>query len=205
MLVVYTWKITLDFVDETPSLEDSYANSSAPEPTPSRSRPSTQQLSAKRIINQKKRRSPYATSKNGSEARTPTPSRPLIQASSPSAPNHRIDKSIEQETNESSSSGHSIIASNSDDDYEESATLTEVPQGTSHWFPRSYDPPFANASESTAPLNESLTQSFEAQSKNFEESDYWPYMTVQEAYLMRYFIDKLACWVSFPRLPGSIS
>lgn len=129
--------------------------------------------------------------------------------SSPSATNQRIDKGIEQETNKSSLLEHSLTSSNDDDDYEEPSTLTEVPQeSTTHWLPRSYDPSFANAPESTISLNESLTQSFEAQSESIEEPDYWPYMTVQEAYLMRYFIDELACWVSFPwlpRLPGSIA
>ena len=33
----------------------------------------------------------------------------------------------------------------------------------------------------------------------------WPHANIQEACLMRYFIDELACWVSFPGLPSFTS
>jgi hypothetical protein len=56
--------------------------------------------------------------------------------------------------------------------------------------------PFDDDSESAIPFNEPPLQSIENQHEKSEESEYWPCMTVQESYLMRYFIDKLACWVS---------
>lgn len=197
--------MTLDFVDETPSLEDSYANSSAPEPTLSRSRLSTQQPSAKRIIIPKTRGSPYATSKDDSEAWIPTPSHPSNQIPSPLVANKRIDKSIEVENNESAPPEHSIAALSDEDHYEESAPQTETPQeGATHWLPRSYELSFANVSESTVPFNETPLQSAEAQNEKVNESEYWPHITVQESYLMRYFIDKLACWVSSSQDSGGV-
>jgi hypothetical protein len=199
--------VTLDFVDETPSLEDSYADSSALKPTHSRNCPSAGQLGAKRVTTSKIRENSHATSKDDSEVWTPTPSRPSTQIPSPSVANHRIDKRIEQaKNNESPTSEHSITASNDEGHYEESTTLTEAPrEDTTHWLPRSYELPFANDSESTVHFDEQLLQSIDAQNEKFEESEYWPYMTVQEAYLMRYFIDKLACWVNSSWLSGSVS
>jgi hypothetical protein len=199
-------KVTLNFVDETPSLEDSYATSSAPEPRRSQSRSSARQLRAIHAIYSQARESSYVTSRIDSEAGTPTPSRRFTRASSPSAINQRIVKIIEQaETNESAPPEHSIAASNEDENYEGSATLEDIPQeATTHWLPRSYDLPFANASESIVSFNEPLVESIEHQNENCEESEYWPYMTVQETYLMRYFIDKLACWVSYAWISGAM-
>jgi hypothetical protein len=194
--VAYILKVTLDFVDETPSLEDSYADFSATKPIHFRNCSSALQHSAKRVATSDTRENSYATLRDGSEAWTSTPSRPSTQLLSPSAAK-RIDKRIEEaESNESPRSKHSITASNDEDHYEESVTLTEAPQGDAlHWLPRSYELPIASDSESTIPFNEPLSQLIEPQNENSDESEYWPSMTAQEVYLMRYFIDKLACWV----------
>jgi hypothetical protein len=183
-------------------LEDSYANSSAPEPTLSHPRTSKRQFSGKQITTSKLRESPYATSKEDSEAWTPTTNRPITQVSSPSAVSQGNKEGVkEAEPNVSSPSEHSIVDSTNDSRYQSSAILTDVPQeDPSPWLSRSYDLPFPDNSESSAAFNEPHLQSIELQNEISEESDYWPCMTVQEAYLMRYFIDKLACWVSLPSL-----
>lgn len=195
MIVAYILKVTLDFVDETPSLEDSYADSSAPKLMHSRNRLSARQLSVRMVGISDTRENSHATSRDGSEAWTPTPSRPSTKMPSHSTANQRIDKRIRQTENiESPPSGHSITASSDEDRYEESATLTEAPQEDTAYL--SYELPFPNESESTIPFNEPLLLSIESQNENSDELEYWPSMTVQEVYLMRYFIDKLACWVS---------
>lgn len=183
-------------------MEDSYASSSAPEPTLSHPRSLKRQFSGKQITTPKLRESPYATSKEDSEAWTPTTSRPITQVSSPSAVSQR-NKGVAQEAepNVTSPSEPSIVDSTNDSRHQSSAILTDVPQeDPSLWLSRSYDLPFPDNSESSAAFDEPHLQPFELQNEIPEESDYWPNMTVQEAYLMRYFIDKLACWVSLVSL-----
>jgi hypothetical protein len=183
--------VTLDFVDETPSLEGLHANPATPESADASSRPSARPT-GRGINSPKTRENSYETSRNDSEAWTTTPSGVLAQISSPVA-KRGLDSGVDEvETAESLPSENSNTVPSDNEHYERLATHATVPEENSiHWIPQPFDLPSVNTPESAAPFPQPLAESI-----NPQDSDYWPYMTVQEAYLMRYFIDKLACWVS---------
>lgn len=124
----------------------------------------------------------YATSQSDTESWTPSTSDVITKKTVPTA-NQRIGSGVEQEdVTDSLPSEHSTTVPGNVDGHEEPTAFVAAPGDSSHWAPQTFD---------LAP------EIIDHGSQNFAETDCWPYMTVQEAYLMRHFVDKLACWVGY--------
>ncbi len=192
--------MTLDFVDETPSLTESYAKSSPTEPEISESHSSPWRAGPTESV------SPIPDDAlalySGSESTTCVPeSESVFEQVRPSNPRQTFNNPSE-ELETQSNPEYSLIIHGQGDHRPHVSRYEGNTQGHQMlWLPQNLDFPDRSPPGSLQPPVESLRLPAQPSGSRNSDSDYWPDMNAQEAYLMRYYIDKLACWVGFVSHP----
>jgi hypothetical protein len=190
--------VTLDFVDENPSLKGIYSKSTPSGPAHSRGSTPLSATGSAREGSTTPKAHVASLPKHDSAMQSPEVESDFNKSGTSATEVGRKPSSDDEQSPALFSSERSATLSNHEPHLSSREKCVDIPnESSSSWLPHNVSISDFGMSHSNLFLPDAHSGSTGSQSAKVDEFPHWPDMSVQEAYLMRHFIEELACWVSF--------